>query len=159
MSLETDFIASKLTPEAYLRMFWDETELTEDVFADIDFSYLDPSEVEEAVKAAIRESAATPARRDFMTKLLMNYVQQTQPDGEPVFDAYCARIERLAGDDGAKREAMARMMTRVLRGELVPSAEHRLLVDVTQLLKQSRAIRPWQMRKDELIAREQELKG
>ena len=54
---------------------------------------------------------------------------------------------------GSKREMLANMFTRVLRGELVATVQHRLPEEANTVLSQ-RGVNPWQARLDKLIALE-----
>lgn len=154
MSLQTDFSESGLSAEEYIRTIWEETELTEDALMDVDPGYLDPGDIEQALTSAIKEGPATQARKDFYKRLVIDYINQ---DNGAVIDEYCRTVENLEGNDSAKREMLANMFTRVLRGELAMSEQHRLPSEANMILAQ-RGINPWQARLDKLIALEQGLK-
>ena len=153
MSLQEDYEESELRPEEYLHKIWEETELTEDML-DVDPGYLDPADIEQAVVTAIKDGPATQARKDFYKMLALDYVGQE--DGA-VLDRYCLDLGNLDGNECAKREMLANMFTRVLRGELVATEQHRLPVEANTILSQ-RSVNPWQARLDKLIALEQRLK-
>lgn len=156
MSLKSDFDASHKQPEEYLRLVWAETEITEDAFENLDdLGYIDPAEVERAVDEVIRENVPSDERRAFYKRLLVDY---SNLDIGNAFENYCQTVEHLPGEESARREALARMMTRVLRGELTSGGvanEHRPLQDATNLLRQTRRIDPWRARLDRLFVIEQ----
>ena len=154
MSLQTDYTDSRLPAEDYLRVIWDETELTEDMLDDVDLGYLDPGDIEKSVDSAIKEGSATQARKDFYKMLVCDFVNQ---DNGAVLDRYCRDLSNLEGNEGTKREMLANMFTRVLRGELVATEQHRLPEEANTVLSQ-RGVNPWQARLDKLIALEQGLR-
>ena len=153
MSLQTDYTESGLRAEDYIRTIWDETELTEDMFVDVDPEYLDPSDIGQAVNAAIRNGPATQARKDFYRMLVFDFINQ---ENGAVLDRYCLDLVSLEGNENDKREMLANMFTRVLRGELVATEQHRLPEEASTILSQ-RGVNPWQARLDKLIALEQGL--
>lgn len=154
MSLQTDYTESGLRAEDYIRKIWEETELTEDMLADVDPGCLDPSDIQQAVTAAIKDGPATQARKDFYKMLVLDYINQ---DNGAVLDRYCLGLGNLEGNENAKREMLSNMFTRVLRGELVATEQHRLPEEANTILSQ-RVVNPWQARLDKLIALEQGLR-
>ena len=154
MSLQTDYTESCLRAEDYIRAIWDETELTEDVLVDVDPGYLDPGDIEQAITSAIKEGPATQARKDFYKMLVLDFINQ---ENGAVLDRYCLDLGNIEGNESAKREMLANMFTRVLRGELVATEQHRLPAEANTILSQ-RGVNPWQARLDKLIALEQGLR-
>lgn len=156
MSLQSDFEGSYMNPEEYLRLIWAETEITEDAFENLDdLGYIDSNEVKQTVYEVIRENVSSDERRTFYRRLLADY---SKLDGGRSFDDYCQMVERLPGEESAKREALARMMTRVLRGELTSGGvanEHRPLQEATSLLQQTHHVDPWSARLNRLFEVEQ----
>ena len=153
MSLQTDYNESGLKEEAYIRTIWEETELTEDMLAGVDSGYLDRDDIQQAVTAAINEGSATQARKEFYRMLLFDYINQVNG---AILDSFCFALGNLEGNEGSKREMLANMFTRILRGELVATEQHRLPVDANAILSQ-RGINPWKAQLDKLIAIEQDL--
>ena len=154
MSLQTDYTESCLRVEDYIRLIWDETELTEDMLVDVDPGYLDPGDIEQAITSAIKDGPATLARKDFYKMLVLDFINQ---ENGAVLDRYCLDLGNIEGNESAKREMLANMFTRVLRGELVATEQHRLPAEANTILSQ-RGVNPWQARLDKLIALEQGLR-
>ena len=154
MSLETDYRKSDLRAEDYIRTIWEETELTEDMLVDVDPGYFDSGDIEQAITSAIKEGPATQARKDFYKRLVLDFINQ---ENGAVLDRYCLDLGNLEGNESAKREMLANMFTRVLRGELVATEQHRLPEEANTILSQ-RGVNPWQARLDKLIALEQGLR-
>lgn len=154
MSLQTDYTESGLRAEDYIRAIWDETELTEDMFVDVDLGYLDLVDIERAITSAIKDGPATQARKDFYKMLVFEFINQ---ENGAVLDRYCLDLGNLEGNESAKREMLASMFTRVLRGELVATEQHRFPEEANTILSQ-RGVNPWQARLDKLIALEQGLR-
>lgn len=150
MSLQTDYTESCLRVEDYIRLIWDETELTEDMLVDVDPGYLDPGDIEQAITSAIKDGPATQARKDFYKMLVLDFINQ---ENGAVLDRYCLDLGNIEGNEIAKREMLANMFTRVLRGELVATEQHRLPEEANTILSQ-RGVNPWQARLDKLIALE-----
>ena len=150
MSLQTDYMESGLGAEEYIRTIWAETELTEDMLVDVDLGYFDARDIERTVNAAINDGPATQTRKDFYKMLVFDYVSQ---DSGSVIERYCLDFGNLDGDESSKREMLANMFTRVLRGELVATEQHRLPEEANTVLSQ-RGVNPWQARLDKLIALE-----
>lgn len=151
MSLQLDFNESGLKAEEYIRTIWGETELTEDALLDIDPEYLDSSNIERALISVINDSQATQARKDFYRRLVIDYVNQ---ENGAVFDEYCRIVENLEGNESSKREMLASIFTRVLRGELAISEQHRLPSEANMILAHH-SVNPWEARLNRLIALEQ----
>ena len=154
MSLQADFSASGLRAEGYVRTIWTETELTEDVLMEVDPSYLAAEDLEQAVLGWIKEGSATQCRKDFYKLLVLDYFNQ---ENGITLSEFCNVVEGLDDSENVKREMLANLFTRVLRGELAASELHRLPSDATQILSQ-RALNPWQARLEKFIALEQGLK-
>lgn len=154
MSLQTDYTESGLRAEDYIRAIWEETELTEDMLVDVDPGYLDPSDIEQAVTVDIKEGPATQARKDFYKMLVLDFINQ---ENGSMLDRYCLDLSNIEGNESVKREMLANMFTRVLRGELVATEQHRLPEEANSILSQ-RSVNPWQARLDKLFALEQGLK-
>ena len=154
MSLQTDYNESGLRAEDYIRTIWEETELTDDMLAVVDPGYLDPRDIWQAVTAAINDGPGTQARKEFYRMLVLDYINQDEGD---VLESYCRDLGNLEGDENAKREMLANMFTRVLRGELVATEQHRLPEEANTILSQ-RGVNPWQARLDKFIALEQGLR-
>lgn len=154
MSLQTDYTESCLRVEDYIRLIWDETELTEDMLVDVDPGYLDPGDIEQAITSAIKDGPATLARKDFYKMLVLDFINQ---ENGAVLDRYCLDLGNIEGNESAKREMLANVFTRVLRGELVATEQHRLPAEANTILSQ-RGVNPWQARLDKLIALEQGLR-
>ena len=154
MSLQADFSASGLRSEGYVRTIWTETELTEDALMAVDPGYLSPEDLEQAVLDWVKEGSATQSRKDFYKLLVLDYFNQ---ENGAVFSEFCNVVEGLDDSESVKREMLANLFTRVLRGELVASEQHRLPSDATQILSQ-RAFNPWQARLEKFMALEQGLK-
>ena len=154
MSLQTDYAESCLRAEDYIRAIWDETELTEDMLVDVDPGYLESGDIEQAITSAIKDGPATQARKDFYKMLVLDFINQ---ENGAVLDRYCLDLGNIEGNESAKREMLANMFTRVLRGELVATEQHRLPAEANTILSQ-RGVNPWQARLDKLIALEQGLR-
>jgi hypothetical protein len=150
MSLQLDFNESGLKAEEYIRTIWGETELTEDALLDVDPGYLDQGDIEHALYSVINDSQATQARKDFYRRLVIDYVNQ---ENGAVFGEYCRIVENLEGNESSKREMLASIFTRVLRGELAMSEQHRLPSEANMILAHH-GVNPWQARLDKLIALE-----
>ena len=154
MSLQTDYKESGLGAKEYISTIWDETEWTEDMLDNVDLGYLDAGDIERAVNAAINDGPATQTRKDFYKMLVLDYVNQ---DGGSAIDRYCLDLGNIEGSESSKQERLANMFTRVLRGELVATEQHRLPEEANTVLSQH-GVNPWQARLDRLIALEQGLR-
>lgn len=140
MSLEEDFKKSGLTARDYVIQIWDETELSGDMFKHVDPEALDAEDVKSAVLDAIEEnSSATPVRKDFYKVRLYKWVKR---DDGGALARYCVDVGNLNGDEGAKREILASLFTRVLRGDL--EEPHREIEKVSYVLSQPR-VDPWRV--------------
>ena len=153
MSLQEDFKTSGLEAEEYVRTIWAETELTEDALGDIDPGYLDPDDIEQALTAVVRELPASMNRKDFYKRLVIDFVNQ---ENGTSLRNYCAVVECLDDSIGSKRELLANLFTRVLRGELVSFGGHRHPEEANAVLLQRR-VNPWRAKVDDLISLEQGL--
>ena len=153
MSLQEDFRASGLEAKEYILGIWAETELTEDAISDIDPGYLNPEDIEQTLTALVRELPASMDRKDFYKRLVLDFVNQ---DNGTSLKDYCSVVECLDDSIGSKRELLANLFTRVLRGELVSFGVHRHPEEANAVLLQRR-VNPWCARVDDLISLEQGL--
>lgn len=154
MSLESDFKESSLRPEEYLRKIWAETELTGDALSDIDPEYLNLEDVERTILDYVNRCSKVETRKDFYRLLLLNYLAQEEGG---VFMRFYNVVNDLRNSEDEKREMIANLFTRVLRGELATSQHHRTPADASQVLSQAK-MSPWRIRVESLIRLEQDLR-
>lgn len=139
MALDADFQASGLTEEGYVRTVWSETELTADALASVDLGWLAADDVANAVKDAIRDLPATDVRKNFYRKLVLDYVGQ---DDGRTLDEFIDVVASAAGDEESKRERLAALFTRVLRGEVATNVAHRQPAEANAILA-GKGFNPW----------------
>lgn len=154
MSLESDFKESSLRPEEYLRALWVETELTGDALSDIDPEYLNLEDVERTILDYVDRCSKVETRKDFYRLLLLNYLAQ---ENGGVFMRFFNVVNDLRTSEDDKREMLANLFTRVLRGELATSQQHRTPAEASLVLSQDR-MSPWRVRVANLIRLEQDLR-
>lgn len=148
MSLESDFAASKLDHEAYLRLIWDETELSDDSLSGVDVEDPYPEDIKDALYSVISDGPATPERKTFYQKMLLNYLNGTS------LERFCNTLMHLAIPESEKKDQLAQLFMRVLRGELANNQTHRPIVEATEILAQ-RGARTWRAKVADLIALDQ----
>lgn len=135
-------------PEEKLREFWNRTELTGDDFAEMDFSCTDADEYKEHVfELTGRIMEDDPGLKTFCQQRADEFFKLEGGEAAAsMLEAICAM---QCGDD-AKRERLAAVTMRAIRGEYSESAEHRVFTEASGILAQGRHVNAWEKKIDAL---------